>query len=118
MYLQSLKECVQFPHNFTKANPTLTSYFYNPLVLWSVDDFDVFSFDLGIDEWRFKIERKFKIVCDVVPKVVQSCCDVVSTYVYVLINDVGSNLMLNVDSFMWINKQQNIKFSKTIIFTC
>jgi hypothetical protein len=36
----------------------------------------------------------------------------------VLIYDVGSNLMLNVDSSMWINKQQNIKFSKTIIFTC
>jgi hypothetical protein len=33
-------------------------------------------------------------------------------------NGVGSNLMFNVDSSMWINKQQNIKFSKTTIFTC
>lgn len=102
---------------YFKANPTLTSYFYNPLVFLSVDDL-CSLFDLGIDERRFKVELNFKVVCDVVPKVVQSCCDVVSPYVYVLINDVGSNLMLNVDSFMWINKQQNIKFSKTIIFTC
>jgi hypothetical protein len=49
LYLQLPKEYVQFSHN-TKANPTLTSYFYNPLVLLSVDDFDVLSFDLGIDE--------------------------------------------------------------------
>jgi hypothetical protein len=100
LYLRSLKECVQFPHNFTKANPTLISYFYNPLILLSVDDFDVLSFDLGINERRFKVELDFKVVCDVVPKVVQSCCDVVSTYGYVLIYDVGSNLMLNVDSTM------------------
>ncbi len=115
MYLQSLKDCLQISHNFTEANPTLISYFYNPLVLLSVDDFDVLSFDLGIDEQRFKVELDFKVVCDVVPKVVQSCCDVVFTYGYVPINNVESNLMLNVNSSMWINKQQNIKFSKDYI---
>jgi hypothetical protein len=62
------------------------------LILLSVDDFDVLSFDLGIDERRFKVELDFKVV--------QSCCDVVSTYGYVPICDVGSNLMLNVDSSM------------------
>jgi hypothetical protein len=100
LYLQSLKECVQFSHNFTKSNPTLISYFYNPLVILNVDDFDVFSFDLSIDERRFKVELDFKVVCDVVPKVVQSRCDVVSTCGYVPINDVESNLMLDVDSSM------------------
>jgi hypothetical protein len=68
LYLQSLKDCVQFSHNFTKANPTLISYFYDLLVLLSVDDFDVLSFDLGIDERRYKVELDFKVVCDVVPK--------------------------------------------------
>ncbi len=66
LYLQSLKDCVQFSHNFTKANLTLISYFYNPLVLLNVDDFDFLSFDLGIDERRFKVELDFKVVCDVV----------------------------------------------------
>jgi hypothetical protein len=83
LYLQSLK-CVQFSQNFTKANRTLISYFYNPF----------------IDEQRFKVELDFKVVCDVVLKVVQSCCDVVFTYGYVPNNGVGSNLMFNVDSSM------------------
>jgi hypothetical protein len=99
LYLQSLK-CVQFSQNFTKANRTLISYFYNPFIVLSVDDFDGLSFDLSIDEQRFKVELDFKVVCDVVLKVVQSCCDVVFTYGYVPNNGVGSNLMFNVDSSM------------------
>jgi hypothetical protein len=50
LYLQSPEKIVQFPHNFVETNLTLYSYFYNPLVPLNVDDFDVPSFHLGIDE--------------------------------------------------------------------
>jgi hypothetical protein len=84
--LQSPKTFVQSPHNFAKTNLTLFSYFYNPLVLLSVDDFDVPSFHLSIDELIFEVDLHFEVICDVV-----------STHDFLPIDNVVTNWFFEID---------------------
>jgi hypothetical protein len=66
LYLQSPKTFVLSSHNFVETNLELFSYFYNPLVFLSVDDFDVPSLHLGIDDLVLKVDIHFQVICDVV----------------------------------------------------
>jgi len=86
LYLQSPKTFVQSPHNFAKTNLTLFSYFYNPLVLLSVDDFDVPSFHLSIDELIFEVDLHFEVICDVV-----------STHDFLPVDNVVTNWFFEID---------------------
>jgi hypothetical protein len=48
------------------------------------------SFDFNIDE-PIEIELHFEVVCDVVPKSVEHCYDIISTHGFVHDNDVAMN---------------------------
>ncbi len=65
LYLQSFKTFVHSPHNFVETNLALFSYL-TPLVLLSVDNFDVPSLHLGIVELVLEVDPHFEVICDVV----------------------------------------------------
>lgn len=48
------------------------------------------SFDFNIDE-PIEIELDFEVVCDVVPKIVEHCYDIISMHGFVHGNDVAMN---------------------------
>lgn len=69
------------------------------------------SFDFNIDE-LIEIELDFEIVCDVLPKSVENCYDIISTHGFVHGNDVVMNRFFEIDKdFENVNKG-NHKASK------
>jgi hypothetical protein len=54
------------------------------------------GFDFNIDE-RIEIELDFEVVCDVVPKSVEQCYDIISTHGFVHGNDVAKNRFFEID---------------------
>jgi len=69
------------------------------------------SFDFNIDE-PIEVELDFEVVCDVVPKSVEHCYDIISTHRFGLGNDVAMNQFFGIfKDFENVNKG-NHKVSK------
>ncbi len=79
------------------------SYFYNPLVLLSVDDIDVPSFHLGIDELVLEVDLHFEVICDVV-----------STHGFLPIDNVVMNLFFEIDKELENVNKSNKRTSKHV----
>jgi len=69
------------------------------------------SFDFNIDE-PIEVELDFEVVCDVVPKSVEHCYDIISTHGFVLGKDVAMNQFFEIfKDFKNVN-EGNHKVSK------